>query len=77
MSLLKDLKPPVRKYSCKVRTLTNAMEKDDAKILMDAINNINGWPARTLQNALEERGIILSDLTINRHRRGTCSCLTV
>jgi hypothetical protein len=74
MSLLKDLTPPQRLHSCKVRTLLATMSKEDATILLNAINDHNNWPARTLQNALEARGVILSDLTIGRHRRKTCSC---
>lgn len=77
MSILKDLTPPARLHSCKVRTLMATMSKEDAQVLLDAVNNNNIWPARTLQNALEARGVILSDLTIGRHRRGTCSCSMV
>jgi len=77
MSLLKDLTPPSRLHSCKVRTLMATMSKEDAAILLEAVNDHHNWPARTLQNALEARGVILSDLTIGRHRRGSCSCSMV
>ena len=74
MSLLTDLTPPKRLFHCKVRTLLQTLDSKDAQILEQAVNDVTGWPARTLQNALEVRGVILSDLTINRHRKKLCSC---
>jgi FixJ family two-component response regulator len=74
MSLLTNLTPPKRQFHCKVRTLLQTLDSKDAQILKEAIENVNGWPARTLQNALETRGVVLSDLTINRHRKNLCSC---
>lgn len=74
MSLLSGLTPPERKYSCKVATVLNQIDKKDAEILLSAINSPDIWPARTLSVALQARGIVLSDPTIGRHRHGTCSC---
>ena len=75
MSLLKDLAPEIKLYPCKVRTLIQSMTKEDAEILTNAINNAELWPARTLQNALQTRGVVLSDITIGRHRKNQCSCV--
>ena len=74
MSLLSGLTPPQRKYACKVATILNQIEKKDAEILLTAINSPEIWPARTLSVALANRGIVLSDPTIGRHRSGQCSC---
>ena len=74
MSLLTNLTPPKRLFHCKVRTLLQTLDDKDAQILKQAVEDIQGWPARTLQNALEARGVVLSDLTINRHRKKLCSC---
>lgn len=74
MSLLKDLVPASKSYPCKVRNLITSMSKEDAQILTEAVQNVNMWPARTLQNALQTRGVILSDVTIGRHRKNQCSC---
>ena len=74
MSLLNGLTPPPRAYSCKVRTIASQLEEKDAKILINAVNNSELWPSRTLCNALQERGIQLSDLSITRHRKKLCSC---
>jgi hypothetical protein len=74
MSLLTNLTAPKRQFPCKVRTLLQTLDDKDAVILKAAVEDVNGWPARTLQNALESRGVVLSDLTINRHRKKLCSC---
>lgn len=74
MSLLSGLTPPVKQTSCKVRTLLENLEPIDAKILEQALADSVTWPARTLQVALSERKIIVSDISIGRHRKGQCSC---
>jgi hypothetical protein len=74
MSLLSGMTPPVKKTACKVRTLLASLESKDAEILEVALANVHLWPARTLQNALAERKIVISDISIGRHRKGQCSC---
>jgi len=74
MSLLSGMTPPVKKSACKVRTLLQNLEPKDAEILEVALANVHLWPARTLQNALMERKIVVSDVSIGRHRKGQCSC---
>jgi hypothetical protein len=74
MSLLSGMTPPVKKSACKVRTLLQNLDPKDAEILEAALANVHLWPARTLQNALMERKIVVSDVSIGRHRKGQCSC---
>jgi len=74
MSLLSGLTPPQRRPACKVQTTWETLEAEDAQIFHKAINDLTTWPARTLANALQARGIIISDLSITRHRNGACSC---
>lgn len=74
MSLLDGLTPAVKKHPCKVRTILDGLDAEDVKILVDALWNEALWPARTLQIALREREIIVSDISIGRHRKGQCSC---
>lgn len=74
MSLLAGLTPTIKRASCKVRTLLDTLEPKDAEILEQALTNVHIWPARTLQNALAERKLIISDVSIGRHRKGQCSC---
>lgn len=72
--MLEDLKPPVRQFPCKVRTVLGELEPKDREILLSALNSPDLWPAKTLSNALKSRGLQLIDSSINRHREGICSC---
>jgi hypothetical protein len=74
MSLLSGMTPPSRKSACKVLNVINSLDPKDGVILAEAIANTQLWPARTLQNALAERKIIISDISIGRHRKGQCIC---
>lgn len=74
MGKLDDLVPPVKKYSCKVRTILSDLDDTDKKILNDALANETRWPAKTLSNALKGRGISIIDVSLTRHREGMCSC---
>jgi hypothetical protein len=72
--LLDGLQPPIKFYPCKVRELYETLENADAEILRSAVGNLESWGAKTLSNALHERGISISDLSITRHRKNLCSC---
>ncbi len=74
MGLLTELQPPNKKYPCKIRTLLETLESEDSQILQAAINDPTLWPAKTLQKSLNNLGLKLSDLTIQRHRSKSCSC---
>ena len=74
MSLLSGMTPPNRQTACKVRTVIQSLEPKDAQILEQALADVQSWPARTLQNALNERKIVISDISIGKHRKGLCSC---
>jgi hypothetical protein len=75
--MLEDLTPPVAVRNCATRTVLESLSDKDAKILSDALNSVNVWPAETLSTALNKRGIQLSGKSITFHRRGGCSCLTI
>lgn len=72
--LLDGLTPPIKVVSCKVRTLFETLDPSDVEILRQALDDEVTWPARSLQRALAEKGIALSDASINRHRTKVCSC---
>jgi hypothetical protein len=72
--MLEDLKPPVRQFPCKVRTVLSELDDKDKKILIDALADTAAWPHKTLSNALKTRGVQLVDSSIQRHREGNCSC---
>lgn len=72
--MLEGLTP--NKYSpvCKVREIADTLEESDRKILMDAVNDSDKWGAIALRNALNKRGLQMSDKPIVRHREGRCDC---
>lgn len=71
--MLEDLSLPVRIVSCRVRTVKEAMSKEDQVILEKAVMNPE-WPLKTLSNELAKREITVSDSAIKNHREKTCSC---
>ena len=74
--MLEDLKPTSRIRTCKVRTLRADLSESDQKILLDAVNDADTWSINALVVALRDRGLTITRDTIDRHRRGVCSCST-
>jgi hypothetical protein len=73
--MLEGLKPPPNKaYYCRVSQVLSELEQADQEILDQAIADYRSWPAKTLQNALKERGLTLADTTITKHRKQLCAC---
>jgi hypothetical protein len=73
MSILKGLAKPVKVKTCHVATKAAELGGEDAKILMNAVNDRN-WGVYVLTVALAERGVTLSRTVIDRHRKGICPC---
>lgn len=74
--MLEGLKPPLNKvYYCRVSQLMAELDEADQEILNQAIADYQSWPAKTLQNALKERGLTLADTTITKHRKKLCACV--
>ena len=71
--MLEDLKPPVRKYSCRVAVIAAELSETDSVIFVNAVNDPN-WQFRSLQNALADKGLVIVDSAIAKHRRKQCSC---
>lgn len=71
--MLEGLKPPVKVWPCKVRATAETLSKDDAKILLDAAENVD-WKIYALQKALADRGLSLSEKVLHKHRNKICSC---
>jgi hypothetical protein len=61
-------------YRCKVNTYLLELDATDRDILDSAVDDDKTWPAQTLATALRKRGVIISDLTIGRHRKQVCAC---
>lgn len=72
--MLEGLTPPKRNTPCATRKLLESLSPEDAEILRKALADTTAWPAKTLYRSLYERGLLLSDTSINSHRKGMCSC---
>lgn len=73
MSLLKGMTPPLHVRKCFVAEKAVTLAKEDAVILLNAVND-PAWSLQALSTALGERGVELSRSTLERHRKGRCSC---
>lgn len=71
--MLEGLKIPSKPSACKVRTVKASLSDADAKILDDAVMNVD-WPVLVLSRELKDRSIFISDNTLRRHRLKVCSC---
>ena len=73
--MLEGIRPPENKaVYCKVSKLKDEISPEDYQILMEAIANHQLWPAKTLAKTLRERGLLLADTTISKHRNNQCAC---
>lgn len=72
--MLEGLEPQKQNFTCKVNTISQGLEKKDLEIFLAAINDSRKWSAKGLQRALKERGIVLADTVISRHRQKLCRC---
>jgi hypothetical protein len=72
--MLEGLEPTRQKFTCKVATVRDSLDESDQEIFLGAIIDEKKWGAKTLSNALKERGVALADTVITRHRRRVCRC---
>jgi len=72
--MLEDMKPPVRVYPCRIRTITLGLSETDQEILIQAVNDHENWPVKTLESELRRRGLSVSEKAISNHRKQRCSC---
>jgi hypothetical protein len=71
--MLENLRPPQKVLPCRVRTITDGLDPQDAKILESAIKDPN-WTPYSLSYALSQRGLSVSDRSIKKHQIEQCSC---
>ena len=71
--MLEALKIPKRKFPCAVRTFWETLSAADQEILMSNLCDFS-IGHKTLEKALNNVGVTLSDTAIARHRSGQCSC---
>jgi len=72
--MLEGLEPAKPTFTCKVAIFYNELDKKDAEILKAAVDDARKWPAKSLQKALQERGLSLADTVISKHRTQLCRC---
>jgi hypothetical protein len=72
--MLEGLTPPSKARQCAVTKLLVTLSKTDKVILEDALANTQAWSSNGLSMSLKERGIILGDFTITKHRNKACLC---
>jgi hypothetical protein len=71
--MLESLRIPTRKFPCAVRTFWESLSEADREILMSNLSDLS-IPHKTLEKALRNVGVVLSDTAIGKHRAGLCSC---
>jgi hypothetical protein len=73
--MLENLTPPVKnKGSCKVATVVASMSEADRTILLNAVDDTESWPVKTLSKELSSLGVLISDSPIYNHRSKSCAC---
>lgn len=73
--MLEGLKPAENKVMrCKVNDFKDELDPKDYAILEEAIEDRKTWTAFGLMKALRERGLILTDSVITKHRNKQCRC---
>ena len=73
MGILDNLAPKEKVAVCRVELVSLTLDTKDAKILLSAALDPN-WGYQPLSAALAQRGVILSDKAIKKHRTKACSC---
>jgi hypothetical protein len=72
--MLEGLEPKKKNAACAVRKLMDTLGDKDSKILTDAVADVATWTSNALSTALRDRGIIVADHTITKHRNRICVC---
>lgn len=71
--MLEGLTPPNKVAACKVRTLLEKLDAKDSEILKNALAD-DAWSNVALTEALNKRGLQISENPVRRHRMKKCSC---
>jgi DNA-binding HxlR family transcriptional regulator len=72
--MLEDLTPPVKRTPCKVRTILEQLDEKDQSILLAALADHEAWTSNGLARALSQRGLVITEKPIRKHRNRECSC---
>jgi hypothetical protein len=66
--------PPVRRTPCKVRTILDSLDDSDRAILVKALSEHEAWSGNSLARSLSQRGLLITEKPIRKHRNRECSC---
>jgi hypothetical protein len=72
--MLENLVKEVQVRSCRVRTVRDELDKKDAELFMQYINDTENWTSHTLAKALATRTVGIDPKAIQRHRLNHCTC---
>jgi hypothetical protein len=61
-------------YTCKIKTIAENLDAEDAELLYKFLNDKDTWSSNGLSNSLRERGVLISIHTVIKHRKGLCAC---
>jgi hypothetical protein len=72
--MLEGLKPKTTEEFCGLLRTAMTLDKEDQRILLDAIADTDTWTGNGLWAALKDRGLKLHKGAVNDHRHGRCVC---
>lgn len=71
--MLEDLTVPKVQRPCKVRDVKATLDESDV-VALDRLLASPDWPHKTLERALADKGVLLGEGVIRKHRREACGC---
>lgn len=72
--MLEGLQPRAVRRPCAVRTILEGLSESDQEILRAALADTDVWSNNGLSVSLSERGLVISDGPIQKHRANRCTC---
>ena len=71
--MLEDLTFPKKERPCKIRDIKADLDDKDV-IILDNLLASKDWPHKTLERALSDKGIMVGEGVIRKHRQMACGC---
>lgn len=71
--MLEGLTPPVNAALCLVGRKAAELDENDNRILQESIDNPL-WSTTALTAALTERGFVVGETALRKHRKMECAC---
>jgi hypothetical protein len=71
--MLEGMVPPLSSSMCKVGQKALGLSEEDNKILKASVEDPR-WSSSALRRALIERGFVVGETALLRHRKKECTC---